>query len=976
MPIADLHIHSRFSRATSREGDAPHLDLWARRKGIALVGTGDCTHPAWREELREQLVEDGSGLYALKDELRIPDKVDFPAPKFVLSSEISSIYKQDGKTRKVHNVFLLPSLDAADRFAARLEKIGNICSDGRPILGLSSHDLLEIALEAHPDTVCIPAHIWTPHFSLFGAFSGFDRLEDCFGDLSGHIHALETGLSSDPPMNWRVSALDKYTLVSNSDCHSPSRLGREANLIAPMADFSALQHALHTQDGFLGTIEFFPEEGKYHLDGHRSCSVCTEPEKTAELGGKCPVCGKKLTVGVDHRVCDLADRPSGFRPEGAKPFERLVPLPEVIGAALGVSGESKRAKETYERLLMQLGDEFSILRSVPVGEIGRAAGELIGEGVRRVREGKLQWQPGYDGEFGRCTIFTEAERSALSGQTSLFAVAGLKKTARRQRTAHSRNVEKPVESGVFSTGNAQQEEAIAARDTVVAVVAGPGSGKTRTLVNRIESLIREGILPQEITAVTFTNLAAKEMRERLSAALGEETAKAMTIGTFHSVCLKLLPEKPLASREEADRLLQGVLRAQGSSMPLRKAAEAVSLFRRGASAEHSELALAYCEALSEKGMRDLDELLFEALKIQPESPAMFRHLLIDEYQDIDPVQRALVRHWAEMSECLFVIGDPDQSIYGFRGASAACFDALRESYPGMRVIRLAKNYRSTPQICAAALHVIHKNEGEMRVLEPVLAAGAPVRMMQTVSPHAEAAAIAREIVRMTGGLDMIEAAHMEALRSELRAFSDIAVLCRTHRQLDLIEEHLRKADIPVEICGRQDWLQDDSVLECLHFLRDNSHSEDEPRILIEQWIDAHGSSEALRRLQETSVLYADAASLLDALLLGQEADLRRSSGRRAPSSGAVRLMTLHGAKGLEFPVVFLAGLTEGAFPPRAESDIAEERRLLFVGMTRAKQELIVSCAQPHSMFVNEISPCVEVEKIRSKPPQYQQLSFL
>ena len=307
MYIADLHIHSRFSRATSKDGDLPHLDWWARRKGIRMVGTGDFTHPAWRAELREQLVPAGEGVYTLRQDLRLPDVAPGEAPRFVITGEISCIYKRHGRTRKVHNLILLPGLDEADALAARLERIGNIRSDGRPILGLDSRDLLEITLDTCPAAVFIPAHIWTPHFSLFGAFSGFDTIEACFGDLAGEIHALETGLSSDPPMNWRVPDLDGLTLVSNSDAHSPAKLGREANLLDCALSYPAMAHAIQTGEGFCGTLEFYPEEGKYHLDGHRNCGVCLEPSEARKLGDVCPVCGRRLTIGVLHRVEALAD---------------------------------------------------------------------------------------------------------------------------------------------------------------------------------------------------------------------------------------------------------------------------------------------------------------------------------------------------------------------------------------------------------------------------------------------------------------------------------------------------------------------------------------------------------------------------------------------------------------------------------------------------------------------------------------------
>ena len=330
--IADLHIHSRFSMATSKEGTPENLDFWARKKGISLIGTGDFTHPVWREELKERLVSEGNGLYRLRDEYVKEDSRKFPGEgtRFVVSGEISSIYKKNGKTRKVHNVILLPSLEAADAMAQRLEKIGNIHSDGRPILGLDSHDLLEMMMDVCPEGILIPAHIWTPHFSVLGAKSGFDSVEECFEELTPYVHALETGLSSDPAMNWRISKLDRYQLVSNSDAHSPSKLGREANLLDIDYSYEGLYRAIQTGQGLEGTVEFFPEEGKYHFDGHRKCGVSLSPVEAERMGGICPVCGKKLTMGVDHRVEQLADRAEGFVKEDGKKYESLVPLPEVI----------------------------------------------------------------------------------------------------------------------------------------------------------------------------------------------------------------------------------------------------------------------------------------------------------------------------------------------------------------------------------------------------------------------------------------------------------------------------------------------------------------------------------------------------------------------------------------------------------------------------------------------------------------------
>ncbi len=407
--IADLHIHSRFSMATSKEGTPENLDFWARKKGISLIGTGDFTHPVWREELKERLVSEGNGLYRLRDEYVKEESRKFPGEgtRFVVSGEISSIYKKNGKTRKVHNVILLPSLEAADAMAQRLEKIGNIHSDGRPILGMDSHDLLEMMLDVCPEGILIPAHIWTPHFSVLGAKSGFDSVEECFEELAPYIHALETGLSSDPAMNWRISKLDRYQLVSNSDAHSPSKLGREANLLDIDCSYEGLYRAIQTGEGLEGTVEFFPEEGKYHFDGHRKCGVSLSPVEAERLGGICPVCGKKLTMGVDHRVEQLADRAEGFVKKDGKKYESLVPLPEVISACMGYSTASKKVQGCFEQMIQTLGTEFDILRNVPSEDIKSCAGERIAEGIENVRTGNVKRIPGYDGEYGKIELFDE-----------------------------------------------------------------------------------------------------------------------------------------------------------------------------------------------------------------------------------------------------------------------------------------------------------------------------------------------------------------------------------------------------------------------------------------------------------------------------------------------------------------------------------------------------------------------------------------
>ena len=323
--------------------------------------------------------------------------------RFVVSGEISCIYKKNGKTRKAHHVIILPGFEAAERFASGLEKIGNIHSDGRPILGLDSRDLLEMMLDIAPEGIFIPAHIWTPHFSVLGEKSGFDSIEECFEDLTPYIHALETGLSSDPPMNWRVSALDGYQLVSNSDAHSPPKLGREANLLDTDLSYAGLYNAIQKGEGLLGTVEFFPEEGKYHYDGHRKCGVCLSPEEAEACDGICPVCGKKLTMGVGHRIEQLADRKAGYVKERAKMFESLVPLSEVISSCMGYGTASKKVQSCYEEMLKKLGAEFEILRQVPVEDIAVSFGEDIAGAIGKIRAGEVKKTAGYDGEYGKIT---------------------------------------------------------------------------------------------------------------------------------------------------------------------------------------------------------------------------------------------------------------------------------------------------------------------------------------------------------------------------------------------------------------------------------------------------------------------------------------------------------------------------------------------------------------------------------------------
>ena len=395
--IADLHIHSRFSRATSRALNLEALAMGAGIKGIKVIGTGDFTHPLWLNEIENELKESGSGLLFHPDHKEI---------SFMLTAEISTIYKEGDKVRKVHHLIGAPNIGAAKKISEALAKIGNIKSDGRPIIGMSSRNLLELVLTASADAFIIPAHIWTPWFSALGSKSGFDSIADCYLDLAEHIFACETGLSSDPPMNRMVKSLDAYFLVSNSDAHSAGKLGREATIFESEPGYHEMLNAMKTGTGLAGTIEFFPEEGKYHLDGHRDCGVVLEPKETKRLKGRCPVCGKPLTIGVQYRVHELADRFEGASPK-ARPFSYAIPLKELLGECLQVGPASAKVERLYESLINKLGPELNILLDAPVEDIVRAADEKLGLAISNMRLGRVSKKPGYDGVFGVISVLKD-----------------------------------------------------------------------------------------------------------------------------------------------------------------------------------------------------------------------------------------------------------------------------------------------------------------------------------------------------------------------------------------------------------------------------------------------------------------------------------------------------------------------------------------------------------------------------------------
>jgi uncharacterized protein (TIGR00375 family) len=414
---ADLHLHSRYARATSRNADLVELAWWARRKGITVLGTGDFTHPAWFEQLREGLVPAERGLLRLRDELdravleRLPPSCHGPL-RFLLAVEVSTAFRRDGRARRMHHLLYVPDLRAAATLNDRLGRSGNLTEDGRPTLAMDASDLLEATLDSGDGAYLVPAHVWTPWVGVLSATTGFDSIEDCYGELARHIFAVETGLSADPPMNWRVSLLDRFRPVSYSDAHAPSKLGREATELDTELDYFAIRHALETGEGFQGTVEFFPEQGRYHLSGHQRCGVRLEPAEARRARMRCPVCGKRLTMGVLQRVEDLADRPAGARPAGTAGCRNLVSLPEVVAEVTGVGPASKTVRRIVDAMVELLGPELPLLERPPLDAIAKAGFPEVAEAIGKVRRGQVVRTPGFDGQYGSIRLASEATSAA------------------------------------------------------------------------------------------------------------------------------------------------------------------------------------------------------------------------------------------------------------------------------------------------------------------------------------------------------------------------------------------------------------------------------------------------------------------------------------------------------------------------------------------------------------------------------------
>jgi len=1033
---ADLHVHSKYSRATSRDLDLEHLAAWACRKGIGVVATGDFTHPAWCAELKQKLVPAEPGLFRLRSDIEQAIAQTLPAAcrtpvRFMLEVEISTIYKKADRTRKIHHLIYAPDFETVDRMSARLGRIGNIASDGRPILGLDSRDLLEIALESGPHAYLVPAHIWTPWFATLGSQSGFDSIAECYGDLADRIFAVETGLSSDPPMNWRVSFLDRYRLTSNSDAHSPGKLGREATTFDCDLDYFAIKHALETGCGYVGTVEFFPDEGKYHLDGHRKCEVRLSPKETLAHSGRCPVCGEPLTIGVEHRVGVLADRTEAqaLPPPSAGTVCNLVPLPEILSELTASGAASRAVARGYDQAIAKLGPELPILQSVPVEDIARAGSSLLAEAITRLRAGKVICEAGYDGEYGIIRLFEENELARLTAGGLLFdapiskraASAAPKPVVTAKTPAHDgetaaptrprlRLVSSQAASPLLSQLDDDQRPAAETVDGPLLIVAGPGSGKTRTLTYRIAHLIAErSVAPEACLAITFTRRAAAEMRERLAALLPDR-AEQVAIHTFHSLGLSILREHASAAglhrgfgvASEAER---AALIAETLGLGASKAERllrAISKEKRTHGRAREGSSEAYSRALAMRSWIDFDDLVALPVRALTEDPTLaaryrnrWRWISVDEFQDVDEQQYRLLKLLAPPAANLCVIGDPNQAIYGFRGADASCFERFRQDYPAARAMHLRRNYRSTGTIVTAAAQVIASSPNQP-IAEMVRDMHERIAVQTAPTERAEAESVVKAIEAMIGGHSFFSIDSGRAIRApeSQRSFADFAVLYRTEAQAAALCEALERSGIPYKRNSHRPLMDEPAVQALLEELGKDGEGTtlaDELRAAAERLAqrgDA-GAMIALQRLVALAETWGnDRVGIKDAAALTTDAEFWDARADR------VSLLTLHAAKGLEFPVVFIVGLENGLLPlhwdAADEAAMAEERRLFYVGMTRAKDRLILSHARQRfwrgRLRMLEPSPFlrdIEAELVKHQPaqqwrgkPQDRQLKLL
>ncbi len=1080
--IADLHIHSKYSRATARNLDFENLYYTAQIKGITLIGTGDFTYPAWISEIESKLEETEPGLFSLKKEIAedidktIPENCRNPV-RFILQSEISNIYKKDGRVRKNHNLVYFPDIVSVKKFNARLDAIGNIKSDGRPILGLDAADLLKIMLDVNDEGFFVPAHIWTPWFSMFGSKSGFDSIEECFGSLKSHIFAVETGLSSDPPMNWRIENLDNVRLMSNSDAHSPGYLGRNASVFNTDLSFFHIRQALEKNDleKYKGTLDMYPHQGKYHYDGHRKCNICLNPAATAQIDGICPVCGRKVTYGVLNRVQELATRPEGYVPENRHGFKSIVPLADIISEIFEVGPKTKKVAAYYNKAIKSLGPELGILLDKSAGEIDTANVPLLAEAIMKMRTGDINIDPGYDGEFGKVNLFSNQEKERLRGEKNLLfdlPAQGAKPRAKKlvakqniqkKNVKKKQNIELPVKpKGLLEGLNPGQKKAVESSARAMVIQAGPGTGKTRTLTAKIAYLVSEkNIDSGNILALTFTNKAARQLEQRIDQYV-PETKSPVPAATFHSFCLKLLKEYKGFNAAICDDLLRIFLIREAIGEDVKKGMinkidQLICLCKQNLlgpdddlkhlitdvdSGAFKKIYKTFQNLCQEQNVADFEDLILMTVEMLVKEEEIlssvrkkYRYIFIDEYQDLNFGQYELTKMISQGNH-IVVIGDPDQSIYGFRGSDNKYFNRFADDFLGCEKIVLTKNYRSTQTILDASFQMINKSldkDDKLKIFSDVETTKKLI-IKETAGEQSEVVAIGKMIEALVGGISFfsMDAGKVDMDNQKEYSFADFAILCRTRKQYETFINVFEKQGIPFQTADKKSLFEINGICQLISLCRIMTKSESfldienmfqyfgadlgkkekenfykfykKSSALNQDTMESFGradisgfqkalkikistiveklkalgeeikdcdnetairifcsktglkdiieandkTSQAFEKLLSIARLYNNLKGFLDGIALNLDADAIGFNMEK------VSLMTMHAAKGLEFPVVFVAGCEQGLVPFARDGenidDLEEERRLFYVAMTRAMDILCLTYARKRTIY--------------------------
>ncbi len=1056
--IGDFHIHSHFSIATSKQLTPEHLDLWAKIKGIKVLGTGDFTHPGWTKELKEKLEPAEEGLYKLKKKYKIDSSLLPPSAdekvKFLLTAEISSIYKKNNKVRKVHNLIFAPNFEVVEKIQQKLSNIGNITSDGRPILGFDSRNLLDLALNVSEEILFVPAHIWTPWFSALGEKSGFDTIEECYSDLSGYIYAVETGLSTDAPMNWMCSFLDKYTLISNSDAHSPEKLGRNANIFDTGISYNDITNAIKTGNPkqFLGTIDLFPQEGKYHYAGHRKCGISWDPLQTLKNKNLCPICEKSITLGVMNRIVHLSDRKDLNERKKRLPFHSIIPLKEILSEINGVGKNSKKITNIYNTLIQKTCPELELLLNFPPDKIKQAGSELLMESIKRMRNKEIYIKEGFDGEYGVIKVFRQDEIKQFNNQKYLFKNTNknllqpekreiinfdlqeyryLESQEKQNQKAIDEN--KVLKTPITNQLNSSQLKAVEHAQGPLLILAGPGTGKTKTLTHRIANLIQnKGVMPENILAVTFTNKAANTIKERLNILLENKNIPSkLQILTFHGLGLFFLKKnyKEIGRKinfsviDENDKEL--ILKKLGCPQKtIKNFSNSITAIKKDLETEYTDektdikkIIKDYDEFLKVENLLDFDDLLFLSVQMLNKNTNIlqdyrekYKWILIDEYQDINYIQYRLIKLlMPDKLSNICVIGDPNQSIYGFRGADIKFIKKFSTDYPGASVYELKKSYRCSDYILKASRNILNcQKENFVKGLQK----GVKIKIVKNNSDKSEAEFVARSIENMIGGLrffSMDSGITQGDNFSEIKSLSNFAVLCRIKSQFESLEKAFNDHSIPYQAIGETSLMRQKTVKPIIDLLNFSLNPEntflklknekilstlssneilklnkikpvkEKVKIIIDKYINDLTSQDEviLKNLIELAKNFKNNTNdFLNFFILGNESDIYKENTEK------VNLMSLHAAKGLEFKCVFIIGCENGLLPyslfKNQKSDFEEEKRLLYVGMTRAEEFLILSHAKKRVIFGREYnlerSPYlepIENKLIEFSKPEYK-----